>query len=79
MTWRRPGGSLVSFEVPQWFGDFLKENLVRQYGYRTNPLNQQGMAPKIVDPRQPGLSVELPPPWSEWLQEYAVPGSGRTQ
>jgi len=74
---RRPGGKITSFEVPKWLDDFIQESAVPQKGYRSNPLNQGGLAPKVVDPTTPGTSYELPPIWSEWLQEYAIPGSGR--
>ena len=74
---KRPGSEIFSFDVPKWFDDFVQETKIPQKGYRTNPLNQGRTAPKIVDPHQPGLSLELPPVWSEWLNEVVVPGSGR--
>ncbi|SFG44202.1 RHS repeat-associated core domain-containing protein, partial [Proteus mirabilis] len=70
---------VVSFEIPKWFDDFIKENAIPQKGYRTNPLNQQGMAPKIVDPTTPGDSYELPKIWAKWLEENSVPGSGKVK
>jgi filamentous hemagglutinin len=73
----RPGSRITTFEVPQWLDDFIRQEAIPQRGYRTNPLNQGGLAPKIVDPTTPGRSYELPSIWAEWLQEYAVPGSGR--
>lgn len=73
----RPTSTVTAFDIPNWFNDFMVENAIRQEGYRTNPLNQGGMAPKIVDPYTPGLSYELPRPWPRWLQENAIPGSGR--
>lgn len=73
----RPGSELVKFEVPQWFDDFLKSNAIPQNGYKLNPANQGGLAPKIVDPTTPGTSYELPPVWSRWLNENAVKGSGQ--
>ncbi len=63
---------VVEFEVPKWFDDFLKENTVSQQGYTSNPQNMGGMAPKLVDPTKPGMAYELPPPWVEWLEEYAT-------
>lgn len=74
---RRPGGEIVSFEIPTWLSDFIKEEAIPQFRYGANPRNQRGMAPKIVDPSTPGYSVELPQPWVDWVREYAVPGSGR--
>jgi len=66
----RPGGEIVEFSVPQYLDDLIKGNLVDQYGYTTNPLNQGGTAPKLVDPTTPGTSYELPSsPWLEWLEE----------
>ncbi|MGC6768050.1 hypothetical protein ACYSNR_00500 [Enterococcus sp. LJL128] len=68
----RPGGEIVEFQVPKELDDIIKENMVDQYGYKTNPKNQGGMAPKLVDPTTPGVSYELPSdPWIEWLEEYA--------
>lgn len=52
----------------------LKENSIAQKGYRNNPLNQKGTAPKVVDPTTPGTSYELPAPWIEWLEEYSSNG-----
>jgi hypothetical protein len=74
---RGPGSRITTFEIPQWLDDFIRQEAIKQYGYRTNPLNQGRLAPKIVDPRQPGRSYELPRIWAEWLKEYAIPGSGR--
>jgi RHS repeat-associated protein len=74
---KRPGGEITTFEVPKWFDDFVKETAIPQKNYRSNPLNQGGLAPKIVDPTTPGTSYELPPIWSEWLEENACPGSGK--
>lgn len=67
---KRPGGEIVEFQVPKWLDDFVKETLIPQDGYKTNPLNQQGTAVKIVDPTTPGTSYEFPVPWMEWIEEY---------
>ncbi len=67
---RGNGAEIADVEVPKWFNDFVKENAVPQYKYNSNPLNQGGMAPKVVDPTTPGTSYELPAPWIEWLEEY---------
>ena len=69
---RRGDAVIVEFEVPKWFDDFLKETAIPQFQYRTNPLNQGGMAPKLTDISTPGNSYELPVPWIEWLEEYAA-------
>ena len=71
---RGPNAEIVEFDVPKWFDDFLKENAIPQKGYKSNPLNQGGTAPKVVDPTTPGTSYELPAPWIEWLEEYATNG-----
>lgn len=69
---RRGGNAdIVEFDVPTWFDDFLKENTIPQRDYQTNPLNQGGTAPKLVDPTKPGNSFEVPAPWVEWIEEYA--------
>jgi hypothetical protein len=69
---RRVGGQIVEFEVPKWFDDFVRETAIKQDNYRTNPLNQGGAAPKIVDPKMPGTAVELPDIWPQWLEEVAT-------
>lgn len=74
---KRPGADITSFDIPQWMGDFIDEQAVPQAGYRTNPANQGGLAPKAVDPTTPGKSYELPDIWAKWLEEVAVPGSGK--
>ena len=68
---RGKGAEIVEFDVPKWFDDFLNEYSIPQKNYTKNPLNQGGLAPKIVDPTTPGNSYELPAPWIEWLEEYA--------
>lgn len=72
----RPGSKIFSFRVPKWFDDLIEESSIPQLRYRTNPKNQGGLAPKIVDPDQPGLSLELPPIWVKWLNEVGVHGNG---
>ena len=68
---RGEGSYTVEFEIPTWFDDFLQGSAIPQSNYTTNPLNQGGTVPKVVDPTKPGLSFELPPPWVEWLEELA--------
>ncbi|MDE9545426.1 RHS repeat-associated core domain-containing protein [Xenorhabdus bovienii] len=76
---RGDDAELVSFEIPKWFDNFIKENAIKQRGYKTNPLNQGKLAPKIVDPTTPGDSYELPSIWTKWLEENAIPGSGKVK
>lgn len=71
---KRPGADIVEFDVPKWLDDFVKEYEVPQAGYKSNPLNQGGMAPKINDITTPGKSIEFPSPWIEWIEEYATNG-----
>jgi hypothetical protein len=74
---KRPGADITSFDIPKWMGDFIDEEAIPQAGYRTNPANQGGLAPKVVDPTTPGRSYELPDIWAKWLEEVAIPGSGK--
>lgn len=71
---KRPGADIYEFEVPKWFDEMVQEYIISQEGYRTNPLNQGGMAPKLTDLNTPGKSVEFPAPWVEWIEEYATNG-----
>ena len=71
---RGSNAEIVEFDIPTWLDDFLQENAINQKGYRKNPLNQGGTAPKIVDPTTLGNSYELPAPWIEWLEEYGKNG-----
>jgi hypothetical protein len=75
----RPGSTVTSFDIPSWLDDMIQESAIPQDFYRSNPANQGGLAPKIVDPTTPGRSYELPSPWGQWLQENAVPGSGKVK
>jgi filamentous hemagglutinin len=75
----RPGSTVTSFEIPTWTDSFIQENAIPQDFYRSNPLNQGGLAPKIVDPTTPGRSYELPSPWGQWLQENVIQGSGKVK
>jgi hypothetical protein len=72
----RPGSEIVSFDIPKWMDDFVQEEAIPQLNYKKNPLNQGGLAPKVVDPTTPGRSYELPSIWAEWLEETAIKGSG---
>lgn len=49
----RPNSTVVSFEIPSWMNELIKENAIPQFDYKSNPLNQGGLAPKIVDPTTP--------------------------
>lgn len=62
-----------------WMGDFIEEQAIPQGNYRSNPSNQGGLAPKLVDPTTRGRSYELPGIWAEWLEEVAVRGSGKVK
>jgi hypothetical protein len=74
---KRPGAEVTSFEIPKWMDDFIQGEAIPQANYKLNPLNQGGLAPKIVDPTTPGRSYELPSIWSKWLEETAIQGSGK--
>ena len=60
-------------------GEFIEEQAISQAGYRTNPASQGGLAPKLVDPTTLGRSYELPDVRAKWLEEVAVPGSGKVK
>ena len=70
----RPGADIYEFEVPKWLDDMVKEYTIPQAGYKNNPLNQGGSAPKLTDPTTPGTCIEFPAPWIEWIEEYATNG-----
>ena len=71
---RRPGADVYEFEIPKWFDDIAQEFVIPQDGYRNNPQNQGGTAPKLTDPSTPGRCIEFPAPWIEWIEEYATNG-----
>jgi hypothetical protein len=71
---RGANAQIVEFDVPSWLDDMINEYAIPQKGYKSNPLNQGGTAPKIVDPTTPGQSFELPAPWIEWIEEYGTNG-----
>lgn len=56
--------------MPKWFDDLVKENAIGQEFYKTNPLNQGGLAPKLTDVNTAEISMEFPLPWIEWIEEY---------
>jgi hypothetical protein len=76
-TKRGQGTEIVQFDIPKWMDDMIEEYAIPQPGYRSNPANQNSLAPKIVDPTTPGRSYELPSVWSEWINENAIQGSGK--
>ncbi|KXT71262.1 hypothetical protein SCRDD08_00125 [Streptococcus cristatus] len=73
---KREGSYIIEVEVPKYFDDIINENAISQKGYKSNPLNQDGMAPKIVDEGVfmrngfEGQAVELPAPINQWFIEY---------
>ena len=71
---RRPGADIYEFEVPKWLDDMVNEYIIPQSHYRTNLLNQGKTAPKLTDVSTDGISIEFPPPWPEWIEEYATNG-----
>lgn len=74
---KRPAADITSFDIPKWMSDYIDEQAIPQAGYRTNSANQGGLAPKLVDPTTAGRSYELPDVWARWLEEVAIPGSGK--
>lgn len=73
----RPGSQIYSFELPRSVEDLIKTQAQPQFMFSTNPLNNGGQAPKIVDPTTPGNSLELPPNWAQILEDNLIPGSGQ--
>ena len=71
---RRQGADIYEFDVPKWFDDIVQEFAVPQAGYKLNPNNQGGAAPKLTDPGTPGRCIEFPAPWIEWIEEYSSNG-----
>ncbi|ECB9722140.1 hypothetical protein FL869_13680 [Listeria monocytogenes] len=74
---KRSNSYIVEFEIPKYLDDLIKENAISQNGYKINPLNQGGTAPKIVDKgvfekfNFEGTAYEIPDPITQWLAEYA--------
>ena len=56
--------------------ELIQQQAIPQLSYKNNVLNQNGLAPKIVDPHTPGRSYEFHSLWNRWLEEVAIPGSG---
>ena len=73
---KREGAYIVEVEVPKYVDDIINENVISQQGYKSNPLNQNGMAPKLVDEGVfmrngfEGHAFELPAPINQWFIEY---------
>ncbi|WP_452598695.1 RHS repeat domain-containing protein [Pontimicrobium sp. MEBiC01747] len=67
---------IFSFEIPDWLDNMVDEYTIPQPFAKTNPLYQRGLAPKLVDPRQPGTSIEFPNVWGRWFEENIKPRSG---
>ncbi len=74
---RGEGSYIVEFDVPKWLDDFVSEYAIPQRNYKTNPLNQANMAPKIVDRTVfeknnfEGVAYEIPAPIKDWLIKYS--------
>jgi hypothetical protein len=65
----RPNSQIVKFDVPTWFNDLIEQSAIPQKGARTNPASNNGLAPRIVDPRQPGKAYEFPSVWTIGLMK----------
>jgi hypothetical protein len=76
----KPYRTLYSWEVPKWLDDLILETKIPQVNAKNNPLH--GWSAKHVDPDIPypnwgGHSLELSEVLVNWMDEYAVPGSGK--
>ena len=65
---------IIELEIDDWFHDFIQENAISQREYRSSSLNQGMTAPKKVDETKSGHSMEFPPIWNKWFEEYARNG-----
>jgi hypothetical protein len=66
---------LFQWEMPGWFNKCVEQLEIPQKRCKQNPRNLNGLAPKIVDPNQPGDSYEFNDPWYQKFAQYSVPGS----
>jgi len=67
LTNKRPDGSVIVFEVD---ADLHQQIMDRAIPQRPIPgVPRDPDAPKIVDPNQPGLALELPKVWEELLEK----------
>ena len=67
--------ALYQWEMPHWFAKCVDKISVPQKNFSCNANNLNGLAPKIVDPNQPGDSYEFNSPWYKAFEQYAVPNS----
>ncbi len=58
---QRPGGEVVSFEIPKWMDDFIEESSLPQLNARKQPNYDSATTPLRNDPTTPGRSFELLP------------------
>jgi len=63
---KRPGGTVVVFEVDASLHENIMKSLVPQRQAALYP-----NSPKITDRNTPGLSIELPPVWEVLLEKHS--------
>ncbi len=69
---RGEGAYVVTFELPDWVDEVISKVAIPQKNATKNPLN--AYLPKIVDPKTPGLSYQLPSSWIEFIEMVAKNG-----
>lgn len=69
--------SVVSFEVPAWFDDLVRETAIPQTGARSHPRFDRRLGVQEVDRLSgaPGNPLQLGPGWRPLFEEAMVPGS----
>ncbi len=69
LTNKRPDGSVVVFEVDAGLHKQIMDSAIPQRPVPGVPRDPS--APKIVDPSQPGVALELPKMWESLLEKHS--------
>lgn len=69
----RPGGEVYEWDMPKWFDDMVNEYIRPQANFKSDPLNQGGLAPSLNDPTKKGVCYEFRS-MLDWIEEYATNG-----
>ena len=76
----RPGGQIISFEIPRWLDEQMKSESIPQHSASSNNFNNRtNPRPQMVDPNRPGDPFGISENWINLFLQYYIKGSGKIE
>jgi len=76
----RPGGQIISFEIPRWLDEQMKSESIPQHSASSNNFNSRtNPRPQMVDPNRPGDPFGISENWINLFLQYYIRGSGKIE